>query len=311
MLVIFCADPLLRSQPDPDYAGEYATAQAVGQEVALMSYEALVDHGDAAEAVRRVPTTAPGEPPALALYRGWMLRPADYVRLYAALAEHGLCLINTPDAYRICHYLPEAYPYIADHTPATVWLPLPAGAARHADLDMAQIMQALQPFGVAPLILKDYVKSRKHEWNTACYIPSAADKQAVERVVGAFLRLQGPDFSEGLVFRAYTALQPVGTHPRSGMPLAREYRRFYLDGAPLATSAYWDVADAADEVGAPPVDLFAEVARRIPSRFFTMDVARTLTGEWIIVELGDGQVAGLPERLPAADFYSALAAVRL
>jgi hypothetical protein len=51
-----------------------------------------------------------------------------------------------------------------------------------------------------------------------------------------------------------------------------------------------------------------DVAPRIESRFFTMDVARRTDGQWIIMELGDAQVAGLPERLDPNRFYEALAA---
>jgi hypothetical protein len=153
--------------------------------------------------------------------------------------------------------------------------------------------------------VKDYVKSRKHEWKDACYIASAADERAVMRVVSRFLELQGPDLNEGLVFRAFVPLQPLGAHPSSGMPLSREFRRFYLDGAPLIASAYWDITD--DDLSAPPEALFAEQARSIPSRFFTMDIALTVSKEWIIVELGDGQVAGLPERMPIQAFHRALA----
>ena len=48
------------------------------------------------------------------------------------------------------------------------------------------------------------------------------------------------------------------------------------------------------------------IAAQIRSRFFTMDVAQRTDGEWMIVELGDGQVAGLPERADQGKFYQAL-----
>jgi len=38
-----------------------------------------------------------------------------------------------------------------------------------------------------------------------------------------------------------------------------------------------------------------------------MDVAKCTNGEWIIVELGDAQVAGLTERADADAFYEAFA----
>ena len=113
-------------------------------------------------------------------------------------------------------------------------------------------MEALAPFGDAPLVLKDFVKSRKHEWAEACFIPSAADREAVERVVGRFLELQGEDLAGGLVFREYVEFEPVGVHPRSGMPLTQEYRIFWLDGGPLFWSPYWEGADYGGTE--PPID---------------------------------------------------------
>jgi hypothetical protein len=56
----------------------------------------------------------------------------------------------------------------------------------------------------------------------------------------------------------------------------------------------------------PDVERFLPIARTIQSRFFTMDVAQQRDGEWLIVELGDGQVAGLPDRADPVGFYAAL-----
>jgi hypothetical protein len=56
----------------------------------------------------------------------------------------------------------------------------------------------------------------------------------------------------------------------------------------------------------PPLGLFAETATAVRSRFFTMDVARRVDGDWMIVELGDGQVSGLPREEDAGPFYELL-----
>ena len=165
-------------------------------------------------------------------------------------------------------------------------------------------MEATRPFGAAPIIVKDYVKSQKHAWREACFIPDASDRAGVERVVTRFVELQGDDLAEGLVFREYVPFERAGTHPRSGMPLAREFRLFFLDGAPLAAFPYWAEGDYGGL--APPVDEMRPVAARVRSRFFTMDVARRADGEWMIVELGDGQVAGLPDGVDVRDFYRRL-----
>ena len=48
------------------------------------------------------------------------------------------------------------------------------------------------------------------------------------------------------------------------------------------------------------------VARVLPSRFFSMDIAETAAGGWIVMEVGDGQVSGLPESIDPMTFYSRL-----
>lgn len=297
MRVIFCADPLDRKRPDLMYAREAEAANAAGLDCSLLNFEALVDGQDAEAAIRRIAAAAGRE---IGVYRGWMLRPEDYEPLYAALGARGISLINAPGAYRQCHYLPESYPLIEGHTPRSVWLEADGG------LGIERIMEALRPFGAAPVIVKDYVKSRKHEWAEACYIPSAADRQAVERVVSRFLALQGDDLNGGLVFRAFVPFEPLGQHPKSGMPLTREFRLFFLDGKLLLSTAYWDEGDYGDLQ--PPIERFQHIAQAVQSRFFTMDVAKRLDGDWLIVELGDGQVAGLPEQADVSIFYRALAA---
>jgi len=243
MRIVFCSDPLNPRTVDDAYSAEAGAARRAGFECELVSYEALVNDGDAAAAVRRVAERSSAEP---AIYRGWMLRPSDYAALYAALQERGITLINDPDSYRSCHELPASYRFIEPFTPRSVWL------STSGEVSLDEVMELLRPFGAAPLVLKDFVKSRKHEWLEACFIPSAADRGAVERVVRRFLELQGEDLYGGLVFREFVEFEPLTTHSRSGMPLTREYRFFVLDGEPFFWAEYWEEGDYGGDP--PPLD---------------------------------------------------------
>jgi len=189
---------------------------------------------------------------------------------------------------------------IREHTPRTIW------TTTGRDLDLAAVMEMLAPFGDVPLVVKDYVKSQKHRWCEACFIPSARDPEAVRRVASRFIELQDDGLTGGLVFREFVELEPLTTHSKSGMPLTKEFRIFVLDAQPLVSVEYWE--EGAYDDDRPPPDLFLDVAARVESRFFTMDVARRKDGRWIIMELGDGQVAGLPDRLDPDRFFEALAA---
>jgi hypothetical protein len=295
MRFIFCADPLSPTNPDATYAAEAAAVAQAEVAYDLINFEQLVHEHNPLAAIRRVKAA---DRPELAIYRGWMLRPEQYTQLYAALQTQGLSLINSPAAYRHCHHLPESYPIIQAATPKTVWMPY----AENVTID--RVMALLSPFGDRPVILKDYVKSRKHEWHEACYIPMASDQSAVERVVNRFVELQGNELNEGLVFREYLTFQPIGTHAKSSMPLTMEFRCFVLDGSVLTTSAYWD--EGAYPAITPPAQLFAPMLAQVQSRFFSMDLAQQTNGTWMIVELGDAQVTGLPEDLDIALFYRTL-----
>lgn len=289
--VLFCLDPMDPRRVDPAYAAEALAAERQGFPVSRVDYEALVEERRPDRAVRKVEAGA-----GAAIYRGWMLRAEHYRELFDALAGKGLRLLNSPEAYLHCHHLPESYPIIEGNAPRSIWLP--------PDAPLDRVMDALRSFGDAPLVLKDYVKSRKHEWAEACFIARASDRDAVARVVLRFLELQGESLTGGLVFREFVDFESAGRHPRSGMPLSREHRSFWLDGRPLMSFPYW--SDLGQTGDGPASGTFDAIAAKVRSRFFTMDVAKRRDGGWLIVELGDGQVSGLPDDAAAERLYRAL-----
>jgi hypothetical protein len=83
--------------------------------------------------------------------------------------------------------------------------------------------------------------------------------------------------------------------------LAAEVRTFWLDGELLLAHPYW--GDLTAPPAPPPIDWMKDVASRVRSRFFTMDVALREDGRWTVIELGDGQVAGLPASGMAKQLY--------
>lgn len=297
MQILFSGDPFHPKLPDDAYAREAAACAALGIPWFPINFEAIVYEQDMAQAVRRVPIA---ESERDAVYRGWMLTPAQYALLYAALVARRIRLVSTPEEYERCHYLPRWYDLLEGETPRSLWTE--AGE----DLSLAHLMDRLRVFGDSPVIVKDWVKSRKHEWYEACFIPSAADADAVARTTRRFLELQGEDLNVGLVFREFVPLEPLTAHSQSGMPLAKEFRLFFWQGQLVSASRYWDEGEYANET--PPLDHFRALAQKIGGRFFTMDIAKTVDGRWLVVELGDAQVAELPASADPEAFYAALAA---
>lgn len=293
MLFLYPQHPLDAKTVDESYLTEYKEAKKQGFHVGLLDMDALIMENDAKQTVKKVLRQ---EEEVTALYRGWMVTSEQYALLYHALREKNVVLLNSPLEYEHCHHLPSSYELIQDHTPKSVWIP-----KEDITESIDTVLQALQPFGDAPLIVKDYVKSRKHEWEEACFIPCASDTEQVKRVVSTFLERQGEGLNGGLVLRAFIPFEKIGNHPKSGMPLTNEHRLFFLNKEPILVSNYWE--EISYESSPIPLDFYQEIAKSIGSNFFTMDIAKREDGEWMIVELGDGQVAGLPSEDVAESFY--------
>lgn len=110
--------------------------------------------------------------------------------------------------------------------------------------------------------------------------------------------------NEGIVLRRFADLEPLAEHPKSGMPLSKEFRIFFYNGLPLQLYNYWNEGGYGDLK--PDMAEFVGIAQKIPSAFFTMDIAKVKEDGWTIIELGDGQVSGLPDESSAESFYAAL-----
>jgi hypothetical protein len=276
--ILMCADPLNPKRVDQHFAREAEAVRALGGSVALIDHDAL-QRGDAAEAVRRVPYDL-----GTAWYRGWMATAGQYTALAAALGARNAALAVPPDGYQKAHELPGWYDTFAGVTPASVWLPLSPGAAPKAD-KLAELVRPLHP---GPAIVKDYVKSRKHEWYEACFVPDVTDTEHLHAVVSRFLELQGDSLAGGIVVREYETYE------------GGEARVWWVDGEPVLVGPHPDTADRHPR---PRTDLTAPCVRALGCRFITTDVARRADGAWRVVEVGDGQVSGLPAVTEPADLY--------
>jgi len=294
MRIIFCDSGFSSKEVDYMYAEEYKSTKQKFIQTALISFEEL-KRGDVDSALKRVKPTEEKE---IGIYRGWMLKPSQYETLYNALLEKNIELINNPSEYKFCHYLPESYETIKDFTPKTTFKEL------KSEFKIKDFEKEINEFGDAPIVIKDYVKSQKHYWNEACFIPSASDKERVNSVISKFIELQDLDLNEGLVFREYVELEELTNHSESGMPLTKEFRVFVKNGEIMTIFKYWDEGDYQNIE--PVIEEFEAVIPKIKSNFFTMDIAKKKDGKWIIVELGDGQVAGLPDNADKDEFYDEL-----
>ncbi|MCX4960978.1 ATP-grasp domain-containing protein [Streptomyces virginiae] len=298
--VLYCRDPLNERRADAHFAAEARQLRAAGGTVGLIDHDALLA-GDAERAVARVP-----EGTGALWYRGWMIPAGRYAALDAALRRRGGELVVTPEAYRRAHELPGWYETFAGLTPVSGWLPAGPGAV--PDPEGLGALAAGLPPGAA--VVKDYVKSRKHEWDEACYVPDLADPAALHRVVARFVELQGEFLTGGVVLRAFEHfVTPEGA--------AAEVRVWWRDGVPRLVTAHPDspvaeVPHPFEPAPEPALDPALEPVRAaveaLGCPFVTTDLALRADGVWRVVEVGDGQVSDLHREADHAAFSSLLTA---
>ncbi|MFC8228435.1 ATP-grasp domain-containing protein [Streptomyces sp. NPDC057287] len=284
---LFCRDPLRPRHPDPLFAEEAAAARRAGARIVLVDHDALLA-GDAGTAVSRA-----GRDSGAYWYRGWMIPSARYEDLEHALLARGCSLLTDASAYRTAHELPGWYEAFAGLTPRSVWRALPAAEALPDPAAWSGLAGALGP---GPGIVKDFVKSRKHEWHEACFVPELTDTGRLAAVVGRFVGLQGDFLAGGVVLRAYEPFVPGG-----------EARVWWVDGEAVRVTAH---PDTPGRLPAPGLDAVGAAVRALGCRWVTTDMALREDGVWRVVEVGDGQVSGLPAGDDGEDLFAALLAAR-
>ena len=147
-----------------------------------------------------------------------------------------------------------------------------------------------------PFVLKGATNSRKHQWTSHMYAENK--HEAVE--VFTRLAADGLVGHQPIYVREYVPLRKLCDPVSSwAVPVSEEYRFFVLDGQIVAGGFYWEShLDMIEEEVDPsfvPREFLQEVIKRVKDfvRFFVVDVARTEKGDWVVIELNDGQQSGL------------------
>lgn len=201
-----------------------------------------------------------------------------YNELEADLKSTGATLINSYEQH--C-YVADLQNYVVDLEELT-----PYTWSRLEDV----------PDNCGPVILKGETNSCKGKWKTHMF---ASNKKEAIKV---FQRLSDDNLvgTQRIYVRKYVPLELLMTGV-AGEPIALEYRFFCCDGKILSSGFYWTnyIEDLGNTVSNDPPPEAVECVNLALSRigdnikFVVVDVARTQSGNWIVIELNDGQCSGL------------------
>ena len=288
MKILFCEDTFCPNSVEEAYISEYACAKNNGFGILLYNFEEkTIKNKKISNELETV------------IYRGWMLNPYEYKILYNDLLAMNYKLINNPMEYQNCHYLPDSLKYIKNYTPKTIF-------EKYIDDESIKILiENAKIFNGKPVIVKDYVKSEKHYWDTACFVPNSNDVIKLSETIKNLIDLRENYLNEGIVIREFIELNNLTNHSKSGMPLSEEYRIYFYKNNYLCIYNYWEegIYKNIDF----DIKYFVNIAKNVESNFFTMDIAKDIHGNLLIIELGDGQVSGIPENEDKNIIYEKIA----
>lgn len=277
MLLLVPCDPINPRRPDEHFAAETAAARAADWGIGLYDHDRVV--AGSSDAVR---WPAGGTGPVL--MRGWMLSASHYAVLEEQVVTAGGTMVTSASQYKCAHELPGWYRTFRDLTPQSAWI---------EGNDPAALVAASSALPEGGAVIKDYVKSLKHRWEDACWIPNVRDIARLTRTAKTFVELRDRDLQGGLVVRAFERLE------------GPELRTWWIDGTCRMVTAHPDTPDQmpADR---PSFDDASAAVLSLNCRFVTLDWAKRADGGWRVIEVGDGQVSDRPRSMDAEAFIAAL-----
>lgn len=215
-----------------------------------------------------------------------------YHELEEDVKKLGGQLINSHLQHQMVSDISNWYPYLSDLTPKT-WFRLEDVKDRQNGY-----------------FCKGMVNSRKQLFNTHA---RAKDRKELLEV---YFRLMEDSLiqHQGVCIREFVNLKRYGMNDITGCPISKEFRVLIYKNQVVARGYYW--SNYSEELGNPdPVEmdesgLVSMVIKRFgdQANFWCLDVGQKENGEWIVIELGDGQMCGL-SAIQSDEFYKRLSEV--
>lgn len=258
---------------DDDYAIEKSVVESLGCKTLLFNFDAFVFGNKPIRIHIKKEDITEQDKKDIVVYRGWMLRAELYQKLYSVLHKLGLKLVNLKDGYRAAHEFPYSYKYLKNFTPAVEIY------EDGADIDWRGIKKKYDRF-----MFKDYVKSVKG-LGFPEYFDNTYSNQELNDYYAKLKYLRGADYTGGLVIKEYVTLKKDTENK------INEYRCWFYNGKLFD---YYRNVEGPFGRGVSNLDInWVKKLPKLKSKFYTIDVAELKTGEWVVIETGDGQVSGL------------------
>lgn len=153
-----------------------------------------------------------------------------------------------------------------------------------------------------PMVVKGITNSKKMNWDK--YMFANNKKEALDKM---FL-LQEDTYlnNQDIIFRKFEKLKTY-EFGINNIPITNEWRFFFLHDQLIDYGYYWSISEQTGVIDNQAI-LFAKKIGHIISKkvnFYVVDIAQKENGDWIVIEINDGQMSGL-STIPPERFYKNL-----
>ncbi len=203
----------------------------------------------------------------------------DYAGVEACIGEMGMKLLVNEKEHLRCSTIESWYPSLKERTPFTmIFDELPA---------VTEIMKYFE----FPVFIKGNRQTNRHK-RSQCIIENAASYEKLRQEWKSDPVLHW----QKVAVRAYVPLLTIDdvSFPDQ-VPISYEFRFFYFQGECVGYGPYWYMGNPYTLLPEDASQAFALAKwaeERLAVSFPAIDLAKTASGEWIIIEVNDAQESG-------------------
>lgn len=207
-----------------------------------------------------------------------------YKPFYENLLSDGVQLIHDPETHLLSSELPRWYRYIIDFTPRSLWF------------DDAPDVKIIEENFEYPVFIRGAHKTKYHSKQLSI-IENAEDYEIAKQIY-----LKDPVLrQQQLVCREFVPLRKVADVKGDFIPASFEFRTFWWRGQFVGSGRYWMNVPAYDwneNEKTDAINVAKQVAMALPVPFLVVDIGQRTDGQWIVIEVNDGQDCGYADMNP-------------
>ena len=222
----------------------------------------------------------------------------DYKGVESAVEEIGMKMLVTEAEHLKCSTIEKWYPVLKEKTPFTIIYD-----------EFPNVEEILKDFSF-PVFIKGNRQTNRHK-RSQCIIENIEqyNKLREEWKTDSSLSWQK------VAVREYVRLLEIDRNSfPDQVPISYEFRFFYYEGECMAYGPYWSMGrkySLTDAELTEVLNLTDWAAERLSVSFSAIDVAKTASGEWIIIEVNDAQESGFVGINPRILWNETIAAMQI